>query len=241
MKPSVTIGWLIATAIAIACLGQFTDADLFLARLVHGQGEGGFALRHVWWTEKLGHDYMRRLLILVGVCVVLAAFGDWVRPRMAWSTQLRRTLRVAALSALLVPLAVTAAKSASWSHCPWDLIEFGGNEPYVRLFDAVPEFTSAGRCMPAGHASSALWLISLALFWLPLQRRKAAAMALAMLAFGLALGAIQQLRGAHFLTHTLWSAWIACAVVAIVERRVMRSVDPMAGGQPSTDVGKHAL
>jgi membrane-associated PAP2 superfamily phosphatase len=27
---------------------------------------------------------------------------------------------------------------------------------------------------------------------------------------------MQQMRGAHFLTHTLWSAWIACAIVLLL-------------------------
>ena len=30
---------------------------------------------------------------------------------------------------------------------------------------------------------------------------------------GALLGLYPQLRGAHFMTHTLWSAWIACAIV----------------------------
>ena len=35
------------------------------------------------------------------------------------------------------------------------------------------------------------------------------------LLFGLGVGWVQQLRGAHFLTHTLWSGWIACALVLL--------------------------
>ncbi|UUZ57577.1 hypothetical protein LP419_13670 [Massilia sp. H-1] len=36
------------------------------------------------------------------------------------------------------------------------------------------------------------------------------------------IGWIQQLRGAHFLTHTLWSMWIACALVITVWRVATR-------------------
>lgn len=68
--------------------------------------------------------------------------------------------------------------------------------------------------MPAGgHASSALWLLGLAVFWLPRRPRMAAAVGGAMLLFGLAVGWMQQLRGAHFLTHTLWSMWVAVFIV----------------------------
>jgi membrane-associated PAP2 superfamily phosphatase len=40
--------------------------------------------------------------------------------------------------------------------------------------------------------------------------------ALAALLFGGMVGWLQQLRGAHFLTHTLWSIWLACATVLLV-------------------------
>lgn len=70
--------------------------------------------------------------------------------------------------------------------------------------------------LAAGHASSALWLVSVAVYWLPARPARAAGMALLALLPGLALGWLQQLRGAHFLTHTLWSAWIACALVLLL-------------------------
>ncbi|WP_374709539.1 hypothetical protein [Massilia scottii] len=37
-----------------------------------------------------------------------------------------------------------------------------------------------------------------------------------MLGLGFALGWVQQLRGAHFLTHTLWSMWWTCLIVSIL-------------------------
>jgi membrane-associated PAP2 superfamily phosphatase len=40
---------------------------------------------------------------------------------------------------------------------------------------------------------------------------------------GLGLGWVQQLRGAHFLSHTLWSAWIAAAIVLLFTRLLLGS------------------
>ena len=65
---------------------------------------------------------------------------------------------------------------------------------------------------------SALWLVALAVFWLPHRPRMAAAVGGVMLAFGMAVGWMQQLRGAHFLTHTLWSMWIAVFTVDVLYR-----------------------
>ena len=100
-------------------------------------------------------------------------------------------------------------------HCPWDVIDFGGYSPYFDLLSAVPAGVRAGRCFPARSsprapgcwrsrccgirsASCAAWLVGIA--------------ALA-LRFG--LGWVQQMRGAHFLSHTLWSLWISWAVVLL--------------------------
>jgi len=46
---------------------------------------------------------------------------------------------------------------------------------------------------------------------------------------GAALGWIQQMRGAHFLTHTLWSMWIAGSF--IVTLLSMREGIPGIGGE----------
>lgn len=56
-------------------------------------------------------------------------------------------------------------------------------------------------------------MISLAVFLSPYRAYKAALTFAVLLGLGFAVGWMQQLRGAHFLTHTLWSMWIACAIV----------------------------
>ena len=243
VKNKTTFTAFALAAVFIAWLGNYTDVDMTLARSMYA--DGAFALRHVWWAETLSHDYMRRLLTMLGLSAVLPALLDWIRPRQSWSPEFRRRLRVVALSAVLVPLVISLLKQSSFSHCPWDILDFGGDRAYVRLFQAVPAHMPAGRCMPAGHTSSALWMMSLAVFWLPHNRRKACLVALSMLGFGFALGWIQQLRGAHFLTHTLWSVWISCAVVMLVYAWVMRPSrlrrpDAAPGAVPAQHAGEHA-
>jgi len=210
-------------ALTIALLETLTDVDLHLARVMAGPGPSAFQLRHNWWAATVAHGFLKNVMIVLGLCAVLPALADLIRPRARWSGRFRPRLRIVALSAVLVPLTVSLLKRASSSHCPWDLIEFGGAETYVRLFDAAPPGASAGQCMPAGHASAGLWLIALAVFWLPERPRFACAVGGAMLAVGFAMGWIQQLRGAHFLSHTLWSMWIACAIVALLWRLMYKA------------------
>ena len=218
---------LAASALLILYIGQFTDIDLTLTRLLYDYAGQRFPLRHHWFAEGVNHGILKNLLVILAVAVVAPMVVDLLRPIRALSPWYRVRLRIVALSAVLVPLVVSSLKRISVSHCPWDLVEFGGDERYVRLLEAALPHAPAGHCMPAGHASSALWLVSLAVFWLPHRPRMAALVGALMLVLGFGVGWIQQLRGAHFLTHTLWTMWLACAIVsalyAVMLRRRLRS------------------
>lgn len=201
------------SALLIYWLGACTDIDLRLADAAFDPASGTFAWRHAWLTDTFNHRILKALLTCAALVIVAAALADAVRPSKRLDPSARLRLRLIAASAVLVPLAISLLKQNSAAHCPWDLARYGGSEPYVRLFGTLPPGIAPGHCLPAGHASSAMWLVSLAVLWLPARPRMAVAAAMLALAAGLAVGWMQQLRGAHFLTHTLWSMWIACAIV----------------------------
>jgi membrane-associated PAP2 superfamily phosphatase len=69
-----------------------------------------------------------------------------------------------------------------------------------------------GHCFPSGHAVAAFAFFGLYFLWRPHRPRLAAATAAATLIIGLAFGWAQLARGAHYLSHTLWSAWLCWAV-----------------------------
>jgi membrane-associated PAP2 superfamily phosphatase len=222
MKVDRTLAILAVCAIVIVLLGAVTDIDMRLAHAMAGNGPVAFPLRDAWFADTFNHKYVKTLTILLGVCIVLPAAFDWWRPRAGWSARFRLRLRVVALSALIVPAVISLLKRISYSHCPWDLTEFGGAQAYVRLLEPVIGGVPYGHCMPAGHASSELWLVSLAVFWLPEHPRKAALAGGLLLLAGFGIGWIQQLRGAHFLTHTLWTMWISCALIVAIWRVATR-------------------
>ncbi|MBB3225372.1 phosphatase PAP2 family protein [Pseudoduganella umbonata] len=209
-------GALLLSALMILWLGHAIDIDLLLADQAFDKAAGIFPMRHAWLAEQFNHVILKRLLSALAAGFIVLALRDTVWPYRSWSVSRRTGIRVAAMAAVLVPSVISLLKQLSTSHCPWDLQRYGGTEPYLRLLEWTQAGTAPGHCMPAGHASSALWLVSVAAFWWPHSRRKALAVATVMLVFGMTVGWIQQLRGAHFLTHTLWSAWIACAMVVII-------------------------
>ena len=204
--------WILgASACLLLSLGALTDIDLRLARSAFDPLNHAFPWRHTWFAETLCHVYLKRAVLLVAGAVWLLALLDTVRPQ-SWLA--RRPLRLVAMSAIVVPGAISVLKYFSYSHCPWDVMEFGGDQPYVRLLESMLPGMPAGHCFPAGHASSVLWMMAFGAFWLPRQQQCAAAVSGALLLGGVAVGWVQQLRGAHFVTHTLWSVWLACAIVA---------------------------
>jgi membrane-associated PAP2 superfamily phosphatase len=212
-KPAIirTVLVLLVSALVIFWLGRYTDVDLVLADRVFDQGARGFPGRNAWLLDAFSHGILKVTLTGAAVLTIVAAVVDLVRPRASFGFRLR--LQVVALSAVMVPLVTSMLKKSSIAHCPWDLERYGGTQAYVRLFEALPHGALPGHCLPGGHASTALWLLSLCVFWLPHAPRKALAVAAAAATFGFAVGWGQQLRGAHFLTHTLWSVWIASAIV----------------------------
>lgn len=203
------------TAIFLAWIAFGTDWDLLLADRYFDATAKAFPLRHAWATEVLNHVILKRVFVAIALLFLGAVLWDLMSPRR-WTWLQRFRMRIVALSALIVPTVIGVLKQQSASHCPWDLERYGGTEPYVRLFDYLPAGIGPGNCMPAGHASSALWMISLAVFFIPLRLRQAALVLAGFLGMGICVGWMQQLRGAHFLTHTLWSAWIALFTVYLI-------------------------
>jgi membrane-associated PAP2 superfamily phosphatase len=110
---------------------------------------------------------------------------------------------------------VTLGKQTTNRHCPWDCDLYGGKVPYVQLFESPPAGCKEGKCFPAGHAAGGFSLMSL--YFAFYRRRR---LALAGLAVGLALGALfgfgQVARGAHFVSHNIWTAAICWLVTLIL-------------------------
>lgn len=209
--------WMLASAAAAIVLLGMGNIDLYLADWMFDFHIHEFPWQHAWLTERFAHGALKTALTLLAALPVAACAWDGLQVRLRHAPSLpawwRLRLRLLSLCVILIPAITSLLKRASVSHCPWELERYGGYQPYYHLLERVPHWVEAGHCLPGGHASSALWLVGLAVFWLPHDPRKAADVGLAALAFGAAVGWMQQMRGAHFLTHTLWSMWIACAVL----------------------------
>jgi membrane-associated PAP2 superfamily phosphatase len=206
----------ILSALFIIAIGRFTNLDLLIEDYYYSPALKTFLWKNSWFAKQLMHVYVKDIIMMIALGCIGFVIIDALRAFKFVDRWLRIRLRFVAVAAMIVPAFISGLKQMSTLHCPWDVQRYGGSTPYFRLFDVIPPNMEAGQCFPAGHASTGLWLAAFCVFWLPHRPRMALFIFLAGLGVGFVLGWVQQMRGAHFLTHTLWSMWIASVMIFIM-------------------------
>lgn len=198
--------WLVAGLLALVAW-EASGGDLALERL-YGDS-AGFAWRDAWLTSTVLHNGGRWLAwavmaVLVWDAVRAAPTGPPRRERLYW-------LAATVVSLVVVP----TLKRFTSTSCPWDLMPFGGTAPYVphwwlRVVDGGP-----GHCFPSGHAVAAFAFFSVYFAWRSYRPVLAQGALAAVWLLGGVFGWAQMARGAHFASHTLWSAWCCWAICSV--------------------------
>ncbi len=176
------------------------------------------------------HDRGKQLAL-----VVLLVMVTWVwRPVGPWK-QLSKDQRMIALIAVLASLlSVSLIKRYSLTSCPWELEIFGGVARYIPHWQWGVHDGGGGRCFPGGHASSALGLMPASLPFLVHSHAHVRKMGrwifLLTSGTGLLFGLVQTLRGAHYPSHTLWTAvicWTTGVMVYLgLQRQFPAAMEP---------------
>ncbi|MCB1978743.1 MAG: phosphatase PAP2 family protein [Burkholderiaceae bacterium] len=227
---------LLAWTLIALCLLLGWDASGLDRTLAHRfGGSSGFPLRDHWFFVHVMHEDARRLAWLFAVALVLSVWWPFGVLRSSSKAE-RLQLAVTTLLALAL---VSTLKYASTTSCPWDLAEFGGVARYASHWALGSVDGGSGKCFPAGHASAGFAFVG-GYFALRRNRRRAARIWLiGSLAAGIALGFSQQMRGAHFQSHTLWTGWLCWVTALLIDfasrrfapaddntRRLMGATDP---------------
>ena len=143
--------------------------------------------------------------------------GHVPAPRAAASGGRReQALELALAGMALATLVVSWLKRNSIHHCPWDISEYGGFAPILPLFAGLPDGIAPGRCFPGGHASVGFGMLSYAFAAHAGGSRHTFWITTGVLATGVFASTVQMLRGAHFLSHQLWTLWWCWAVCLAV-------------------------
>ena len=219
----------LAVFVMLVTVTMGLHGDQWLADRIYAWGGQQWVLRHARVTQDLIHLVGRDASVMAWLAV-LAAWG--VACSRASLQGLRR-----ALAYLLVAVALSTGPVAwvkSWSNmdCPWDLLRYGGQRPYIGLLQMRPIGVGRGVCFPAGHASGGYAWLSLYFFlWMVRPRWRWAGLAVGA-GLGLLFGISQQLRGAHFLSHDVWTAAI-CWAASLLVYLAFRGPEPVARAVPS--------
>lgn len=203
--------WLPLGAFGIlATLLATTDIDLAIAdRLFFDWEAQRFVGRDAWWARDLlhtgGRDALRVVAALALAMLAASFFGERFRH---W----RRPAAFVVTCLVGATLFVGTLKQVTNVDCPWDLARYGGTRPFVHVFADRPDDLPRAACFPGAHSSSGFALVC---FYFLLRERGRGA-ARAALAGALMVGAVfslgQQARGAHLLSHDLWSAGLVWAI-----------------------------
>ncbi|MDM1756138.1 phosphatase PAP2 family protein [Acinetobacter sp. 256-1] len=168
---------------------------------------GHFTYRDNYYLVHWNHKHLKNILILVYLSFLflwLASFkveklkpSRWQYGYMFWVS-------------ILCTGVVGLLKSQSQHACPWNMTQA---TPTGFIWDLT---ATHGHCFPGGHASTGFALMT-GFFVYRLSSKKCAYL---FLFFGLTLGFImgwgQMMRGAHFLSHNLWTAWIIFSLNAVL-------------------------
>lgn len=191
--------------VPLFCLIEWTGLDRKLAHALFydaavgrwlGAGPGD------WWAHDLLHNggrWLARTAAATALALWIASFlSARLRP---W----RRTSGFVFLAMAASVLIVGGLKLVTDVDCPWDLLEFGGDRPYVGLFAPRPHDLPRAQCFPGAHSSSGFALVAFYFAFRDRSRRIAAGALLAALLVWALFALGQEARGAHFLSHDLVS------------------------------------
>lgn len=205
--------------------------DRWIADRIYAAEGGRWALRDSVFLTRVLHAGGKALSIVAWLAVAAMALRSRFDSR--WKPLLRPLL-VLLLSVFAATMLVSVLKHATRMDCPWDASVYGGTHPYFSLLQPRPAGIRPSGCFPAGQASAGYAWVALYFFFAsvrPAWRRIGLAIGIGA---GAILGIAQQLRGAHYLSHDLWTlaiSWfVALAVHRLSIRRVPLAVAPTATG-----------
>ena len=184
--------------------------DLSTARLFGSAA--GFPGELHWFWRGVMHEPMRNLGWLLELILLAALFRPF---GVLKQLQVERRWQLA-LTPLLALILVAGNKTHSLTSCPSELQEFGGVATYVSHWALGLADGGRGGCFPAGHASAGFAFVAGFFAFRHSLPRLAARWLLGALLAGMLLGLAQQVRGAHYMSHTLWTAlicWVCAAAV----------------------------
>ncbi|RUR28323.1 phosphatase PAP2 family protein [Vreelandella andesensis] len=215
VKP-LAAAWLLFL-IAMSVFGVL-NIDITLADVIYRFQGNTWAWKDALITQDIFHKGGKWLSLAMGLAILLLLILSTTVTRLkAYRMPLLYLFSATLLSALLI----STIKHLVSMECPWDLIRYGGERDFIGLLDIRPSSMPASACFPAGHASAGYTWIALYFFFAVTRPHWRWAGLAVGLGLGLVFGLTQQFRGAHFLSHDLWTVMLCWTVSFALSRLLL--------------------
>ncbi len=218
---------LFCLTIIAALTFEHSQFDIRISEFFYNNGQ--------WLIEKgaqpyafIFYDGPKALLILLATCLLTLLVVKYRQPLNTTSVANNsktskfivplslREISYLLFVLILVPSTIALLKGITHVSCPNHLTLFGGDLPYLNLWQNIVTNTPA-KCFPAAHASAGFSLYGLA--FLPTLYRYRYRIFEVVTVLGWTMGMYKMLFGDHFFSHTLvsmlLSLTITCALASL--------------------------
>ena len=204
---TIILFFLLVGLAGIIIFNLYPAIDFIFADYFYNYHDKLFYLKNNWWLEKFIHIYIKYTIITFVIFFYI--FIIYKNQKKS-----KKSILISLFVTILIPLIISLLKKLSAHACPWDLTLYGGTQELISWWQYAPH--TFGRCFPAGHAAAGLCIMGISIiFYCINDIKKARFFYVFGIIAGLLLGLAQQARGAHFLSHTLASIYIACVITNI--------------------------
>jgi membrane-associated PAP2 superfamily phosphatase len=186
--------------------------DLSIARWFFDDVRRAFPLSNQWLLKTLLHDTARTTSVIAAFALVGLTATSCVTRQLRAVRAHRDALLFVSIAMLAAVVTVGAFKHFSSHGCPWSLAIFGGSATYHPLLGPHAAATEVAGCFPAAHPLTGYAWLAVGFALYPIARRRAWQAWAVAFGLGTLFGGVQIARGAHFLSHVLWSAWVVWGV-----------------------------
>lgn len=200
----------------LALIFEYSGIDLWWDSLFYDAKNHVWPYNSLYLTEEILHIGAKKALLwLAFLNLLLALASNFVAVLKPY----RKHLFYILIAALAGPVIVAYLKGHNHICTPWELIVFGGKLPYIRVFDMVPAGTPIGQGFPGGHSSGGFAYMSLYFALLAMRSKYRYYGLLIPLLVGVVLSITQEVRGAHFPSHDMFSfvvCWLSAMLMYLV-------------------------
>jgi len=191
---------LIALILASLLISTY-NIDQVVADYFYQLQGGTWAWKNSWLAEQFFHKGGRNLSIALAlVCIAFLAATYFYKAY----EQYRKPLLFLVLAVAGSSASISIFKATFAVSCPWEFARYGGNLHYHTVIEQLFLRNGSG-CFPAGQASAGYSWIALYFVGLYYQASWRWLGLAAAIITGVVLGTAQQIRGAHFISHDIWT------------------------------------